>query len=291
VIGMLVFAASVIIIAALCTASYLWALWPAAWPDSSPSGSKAGLSGARFAHRGLFNNTKGIPENSLVAFSRAIDKGYGIELDVRLTKDGQLVVFHDPGLARMCSLPKAVEALTAEELRSLRLLGTDSTIPTFAEVLALVDGKVPLLVEIKTGLPGAADVSSLCQRIASALDGYTGPYYIESFDHLVLAWFRRHRPAVVRGQLGMGFHCYVPALGKKAASLIPWHRRIMLSWLLYNYRGRPHFISYRHQDTHVGVRLCKRAGAPLCAWTILSADEAASIRNLYDGIIFEQFEA
>ncbi len=249
------------------------------------------LRGQKYAHRGVYDNAGDAPENSLKAFSAAVEKGYAIELDIRLTKDGRVVVFHDGSLERLCGLKQPVNALTLAELKALRLFGTDERIPEFGEFLALVAGRAPLLIEYKTGLPGAdvAGVAQLCEASLALLDAYKGPYVIESFDYLVLEWFRRRRPDVMRGQLGMGLQCYVPALGKAGAEAIPLYRRKMLSWLLYNHRSRPHFISYRFQDAGLGVAVCRALGAQVSVWTVKTAEEGAKLLTRYDAIIFEGF--
>lgn len=100
-----------------------------------------------FAHRGLFDHLSR-PENSLAAFGAAVEHGYGIELDLQMTADGKIVVFHDESLQRMCSTPLKIEQSTFAELQKHPLLNSDQTIPLFSEVLQLVDGKVPLIVEI-----------------------------------------------------------------------------------------------------------------------------------------------
>jgi len=236
---------------ALIAAFPLWMLWPA---RPTPE-MRALLGGRKFAHRGLFDNKTGIPENSLAAFGAAKDKGYGIELDIHLTKDGEVLVFHDDTLARICGDARKVEALTLSELKALSLLSTDQKIPTLGELFTLVDGGVPLLIEFKTGLPGSADVGPLCEAACRLLDAYGGAYLIESFDANVLSWFRRNRPEVMRGQLALGFKTYERALGKEGAASIPRFRRLMLSWLLYNYTSRPHFISYRFEDAGPALRI------------------------------------
>lgn len=267
--------------------AFLWLIAPA-----RPSRAmRAGLRGQKYAHRGIYDNAGAAPENSMPAFAAAADKGYGIELDIRLTRDGRVVVFHDGSLERVCGPKKPVASLSLAELKELWLLGTGERIPEFGEFLSLVAGRVPLLVEFKTGLPGAdaAGAARLCEASMALLDAYEGPYVIESFDYLVLEWFRRHRPAVMRGQLGMGLQCYVPALGKAGAAAIPPYRRMMLSWLLYNRRSRPHFISYRFQDAGFSVSLCRALGARVSAWTVKTAAEATELMPRYDAIIFEGF--
>ncbi|MBQ5791548.1 MAG: glycerophosphodiester phosphodiesterase, partial [Clostridia bacterium] len=121
-----------------------------------------------YAHRGLHGN--GVPENSLLAFGEAVKKGFGIELDVQLSADGVVMVFHDYTLIRMTGKEEKLKNLTAEELQALSLAGTEQTIPTFREVLELVDGKVPLLVELK----GEDLNSALCPKVAELLQEYQG---------------------------------------------------------------------------------------------------------------------
>ncbi len=274
-----------IVIAAI--AAILWMIAP-----SKPSSAmRARLKGLKFAHRGLYDNGGPAPENSMKAFLAAVDAGYGIELDVRLTKDGRVVVFHDGSLTRMCGLDKPVEALTLAELEGLHLLGAEERIPEFGGFLSSIGGRTPLLIEFKTGLPGGSVAEPLCEAAMALLDGYEGPYVIESFDYLVLEWFRKNRPGVMRGQLGMGLRCYEPAMGKRAAAMVPAYRKAMLSWLLYNHRGRPHFISYRFQDAGFALALCRALGAPASAWTVKTHEEGERLTRTWDAIIFEGYLA
>ncbi len=251
------------------------------------------IAGRKYAHRGLFDNAGQAPENSMKAFEAAIESGYGIEMDIRLTKDGKVVVFHDDTLARVCGFKQPVDTLTLAELKELRLLGTEERIPEFGEFLSLVKGRVPLLVEFKTGLPGVSKTraDTLCQAAMELLDAYPGSFVIESFDYLILAWFKVHRPGIMRGQLGMGLQCYVPALGKQGADAIPSYRQKMLSWLLYNHVGRPHFISYRFQDAGFGIATCRTLGAPIAVWTVKTAEDSVRLLKQYDAVIFEGFPA
>lgn len=150
-----------------------------------------------FAHRGLFTKDQSIPENSMAAFANAIEQGYGIELDIQLTKDKRLVVFHDHTLSRMCGIDLPVCEMTYQQLQKYTLLDTEEKIPLFEDVLKLVDGKVPLLVEIK--LPTLNTYT--CQAADALLQNYSGKYCIESFNPLALRWYKKHRKDVVRGQL------------------------------------------------------------------------------------------
>ena len=272
---------------ALAAALLFWMLRPA---PPTPE-MRALVKGRAFAHRGLFDNKAGNPENSLAAFGAATDAGYAIELDIHLTRDGEVAVFHDHSLARMCGDAREIEALTLAELKALSLLSTDQKIPSFGELLSLVEGRVPLLIEFKTGLPGNADVRPLCEAASRLLDGYAGDYLVESFDANVLAWFKARRPSVMRGQLALGFKTYERALGKAGAAAIPLIRRRMLSWLLCNYKSRPHFISYRFEDAGLPLRICKKLGAMSAAWTVRTREDSVRLLAEYDAVIFEGFKA
>ncbi len=274
----------------LSTAAGLALLWMI-WPARPGKAMRSRLAGRKYAHRGLYDNAGSVPENSLGAFMAAAERGYAIELDIRLTKDGRVVVFHDGTLERMCGIARPVEELTLAELGELRLLDTEEGIPEFGYFLSALDGRVPLLIEFKTDLPGGGVAERLCEAAMAVLDGYDGPYVVESFDYLVLEWFRSRRPDVMRGQLAMGLRCYEPAMGRRAAAALPAYRKAGLSWLLYNHRGRPHFVAYRFQDAGLAVRLCRALGAMSAAWTVKAPDDAERLLRSWDSIIFEGFLA
>ena len=170
----------------------------------------------RYAHRGLHDREAGIPENSLPAFRRALERGYGVELDVHLTGDGRLAVIHDKNLKRTAGVDAEVSGLSAAELKTFRLEGTGETIPLLEEVLPMFQGGPPLLVELKADY---YDVSELVETAVNTLDQFRVNYCIESFHPGVVRWLRLHRPDVCRGQLSQDF----------------WRLRGALSWccLLY----------------------------------------------------------
>lgn len=151
--------------------------------------------GKYIAHRGLHG--PGAPENSLRAFENAVNKGVPAELDVRLTKDGRIVVFHDRDLKRMCSVDAEISEFTYEQLSAFTLKDSGEKIPLLSEVLRLVNGRVPLLIEIKNGAP----VWTLEKRLYHMLKDYRGAYAVESFNPFSLLWFRLYAPDVFRGQL------------------------------------------------------------------------------------------
>lgn len=154
------------------------------------------LYGIKIAHRGLFNNID-VPENSLLAFKRAIDKNIPIELDVRLTKDNILVVFHDANLKRLTGVDKPIKELTYEELKQIKLLDTNLVISMFNEVLSLVNGKVLIDIEIKVD----DNVENICQILIDILKNYKGNYIVKSFNPKVVRWFMKNYPNVTRGLL------------------------------------------------------------------------------------------
>jgi glycerophosphoryl diester phosphodiesterase len=228
----------------------------------------------KFAHRGYHNLKENVPENSLTAFKKALELGYGIELDIRETKDNQIVVFHDDSLKRMCGLDKLVEELTLVELKSLKLLNTSEEIPTL----------------YKAHLPGS-ECLSLCEKADAILDNYDGNYCIESFNYRVLNWYKKNRPKILRGQLSMGMQCYEVALGKEEANKLPMLNRRMVTYLLGNFIGRPHFISYRYQDINFIVKLNKLLGAKIACWTVNEKSVGEKLLREYDSIIFEKYLA
>ena len=214
------------------------------------------LIGVHYAHRGLHGEN--VPENSLAAFALARNAGYGIELDVRLSRDRRVMVFHDDTLKRMCGVDRRVEELTCAELQSLRLAGSDQTIPTLAQVLALIGGRVPLLIELKgTG----RDESPLCKRVSKLLDDYAGAFAIESFNPMILSWFRNYRPRFARGILVTR-----TKPGEGRGRLVSF----ALTHMLFNVIARPDFIAVNYKRRSApSVLLCTRVfQATGFAWTV-----------------------
>lgn len=234
-----------------------------------------------YAHRGLFDNETDAPENSIRAFKKAVDAGFGIELDVQLTKDEKVVVFHDFNLKRMCGIDKKVNELTYKELLKLTLLDTDCKIPLFEDVLELVDGRVPLIIEYK--LPNSK--TDICEIVDGMLQHYHGSYCIESFNPTVLLWYRINRPKVVRGILASDYvatgdvkdnHALVISMSKN---------------LLFNFMIRPDFVAYDSRFfTNPSRQVCRKWFKALSvAWTIKSQEELELRKDDYDVFIFEGF--
>lgn len=228
------------------------------------------------AHRGLHDRELGIPENSLPAFARAVEQGKAIELDLHATADNRLVVLHDFQLKRMTGVPGIVEEWTLEDLRKLRLQGTDAQIPTLDEVLELVNGKVPLLLEIKSERLG--EVGRLEPVLMKRLASYQGEFILEAFNPEVLVWLHRHAPQYIRGQLGN--------LDDENRQFKFYSRHLM-----FNPLSRPDFIAFDIQKIDYKLRLaCKKHGLPLLGWTIRTEAELKKADRLCDGVIYEHLE-
>ncbi len=255
----------------LLTALYVFLIAPALRPRKRAS-EFLGLS---YAHRGLHTKDGSVPENSLAAFHLALKEGYAIELDVRLSADGEAVVFHDESLRRMTGDRRSVKDLTLEKLKALRLLETEETIPTLLEVLALVAGKVPLLVEVKQTENSAA----LCEKVLTAFEDYDGLWCVESFDPTVLRWFRRHAPKICRGQLTAS------RMELKEKLKPPF--AFLLANVMGNFLSRPHFLSHGKGALSLSYRMCALLGAAPFVWTVTDEDDLSfyQYRNL--SVIFE----
>jgi glycerophosphoryl diester phosphodiesterase len=234
----------------------------------------------RYAHRG-FHDKPVIPENSLTAFRRAVESGFGAELDVHLTKDGRLAVIHDSKLKRVCGVEGCVEDFTAAELDDFRLEGTEEKIPFLEQVLPLFEHKTPLVVEIKAERGNHAELTA---KTVACLDRYDVEYCMESFDPRVLIWLRKNRPEIVRGQLSQDFFKHPSGLNPVL--------RFLLTVLFNNGATRPDFIAYRFEDRGlIGPRwVCHALGCQEINWTIRSAADMKTAESEGHLVIFEKFD-
>ncbi|MCI8412862.1 MAG: glycerophosphodiester phosphodiesterase [Clostridia bacterium] len=224
------------------------------------------------AHRGLHNDE--IPENSLLSYEKAIEKGYPIEIDVRIIDDGTIIVFHDDTLGRMTDKDGYASGLRETDLPQLYLKGTDQTVPTFKQVLDLVHGEVPLLIETKV----TAKIGALESKVIELLKEYKGEYAMQSFDPYSMEYFRKHTPDTLRGQLSATF---------TKTSGLSLGKRIAMSHLSVTKISDPHFISFCGAD--LPNKYVAKKQLPTLAWTIRSKTDYEKVADYCDNIIFEGF--
>lgn len=234
-----------------------------------------------YAHRGLHGN--GVPENSLSAFELACRAGYGIELDIQLSKDGEVMVFHDGALKRMTGVDKDLCELTAAELSELRLAGTEHKIPTLREVLALVDGRVPLLVELKGGTLD----TTLCGKAYEILKDYKGSFCLESFNPWLVKGIKELMPDRFCGLLYSNMVRDKKRAGKKVTAL----DRIVSAMAL-TFVCKPNFIAYNEEDRNsFPVRITTRFyKTPKFIWTVTSKAAVDRAHALGEYPIFEKID-
>ena len=248
-------------------------------PGKMPPEAKktaAVFNGLNCAHRGLHSEDKKVPENSLTAFAAARDKGYGVELDVHLSRDGEVVVFHDDDLKRACGIDKPINSLDWTELSLLPLFGTNEHIPLFSQALdTLAD--TPLIVEIKSAGKNNAE---LCKKTLEILRTKGSQFCIESFDPRVLSWFRNNAPDILRGQLSAP-PVKLDTVSKPTAFL--------LGNLLTNYMSRPHFIAYSTDPRPFTVSLCHIMRPMKVIWTVRPSDDIQRCEKENDTVIFEYY--
>lgn len=244
-----------------------------------------------FAHRGLYDNDSDHPENSLPAFQNAIDHGYGMEMDVQLTKDGVPVVFHDFKLARVARDEKdepvqgKVYDYTFEQLQHFHLLNSTEKIPTFQAFLDLLHGQEPVIVELK--IENSDKELAVCPKADALLSQYQGLYCVESFNPNGVKWYKDHRPEIMRGQLSSMF----TKTNEDASKY--WLVYFIAQNLLENFLTAPDFIAYDAVYWKNASRsLCRRLfHNTAVAWTIRSQQQLDDRQQDYDIFIFEHFAA
>lgn len=225
-------------------------------------------------HRGLHDNAH--PENSLGAFENSIVSGLPIELDVHILKDGKIVVFHDDNLKRMTGLDRKIRSCDYEEIKNLNLLDTNYKIPLIEEVLELVDGKVPLMIEIKN----EGRIGNLEKGLHEFLKKYGGDFAIQSFNPFSVGWFKENAPRIVRGQLSGDFR------GEDLA----FYKKLLLRNFALNRVSSPHFVNY---DIRVlpcwAAKRQKDNGLLLLGWTACSIEQYEQAKKICSNVIFEGF--
>jgi glycerophosphoryl diester phosphodiesterase len=245
----------------------------------------AAFSKAPIAHRGFHDVSAGRSENSPAAFRAAIERGYGIELDVQLSKDGQAMVFHDYALDRLTEQSGSIHLRTASDLSQIKLKGGNDPIPTLSDVVALVAGRVPLLVEIKDqdGDMGAS-IGPLEAATAQALHGYDGDVAVMSFNPHAVARMAELAPDLPRGIVTSAYRYNDWPLSKAVCDTL---REIPD----YDRTGAC-FISHEVDDlSRPRVAALRKAGAMVCCWTVRSPQTEATARQFADNITFEGYDA
>lgn len=228
-----------------------------------------------FAHRGLFNEE--FPENSIKAFENAIKNDFAIELDIQFTKDKKVIVFHDYTLERLTGDKRNISDLNYEEVKKLNLLNTDEKIPLLEEVLELVDGKVPLLIEIKN----CSDIINLGNETAKLLQNYSGKYAIQSFDPCVLKWYKKNNKSVLVGLL-IGSY--------KGIEKVNHCKDVVIDFKRFFLEYKMDFLSIDSYDIkNLAIKTFRFFRIPILSWTIRSESELKEIKEFVDGFIFDSF--
>lgn len=230
------------------------------------------------AHKGFWDETT--PENSLGAFARAIEHNYSIELDVRMIEDGTLVVFHDKELSRMTGEDGYISKLTSADLSNYRLQNTEYLIPTLAQTLEFVGGKVPVIIDLKSD---ATHVGAIESKIADLLSDYSGDVAVMSFNPLSLEWFAKHAPNITRGLLSTR---WTKDLHDRPDTFL---KRFATANNLLSKRANPDFLAYNIKQLP-SIKTHKFKKIPLIGWTVGSQEEYLDKVKYVDNIIFEGFE-
>lgn len=253
----------------------------AVWPENSRRERMLAFSRRYVAHRGLYDNKGAAPENSMAAFRLAVERGYGIETDVQMSADGQLVIMHDYDLKRAAGCDRKVTDCSYREMKGFTLFASQEHIPLFWNFLKEVGGRVPIIVEIK--LEGKKGCDELCREVAYCLDQYEGLACIESFNPLCLRWFKKNHPQMLRGQLSGNY---------RRAHWGGGFFNFTLTACMFNFLTRPDFIAYRLEDAHTWPFRFLRNFCRACtvAWTVRSEDDLEEAGKNYDVFIFENFE-
>ena len=229
-----------------------------------------------FAHRGLYTIDQKIVENSLTSFKEAIKHGYGIELDISLSKDQKCMVFHDDSLSRICHINNKISDIDSSILNKLKLMDSDDTIPYLFEVLNLVNGQVPLMIELKTHKQ-AKDLVILFKEV---MKDYQGDYCVVSFDPIVLFYLKKFMPDIIRGQIVEDF---------RQKKEYPFILRMMLHYALFNFVNRPDFLSYKYSSINVTYKVHRSLKGFGAIWALNSLNLEKDFQNDANCIIFEHY--
>lgn len=232
------------------------------------------------AHRGLHDISAGRVENTMAAFAAAMAADYAIECDLQLSGDGEAMVFHDRTLDRLTTAAGPVLSLTRAELKKIGLRNSSEAIPTLAELLHEVNGRVPLAIELKSHWNGN---SALVRRALEVLKYYRGPFALMSFDPDLVEAVRQHSPATARGIVA-------DRVADRSWLHLPLPRRLELRHFVHLERSAPHFVSFDAGGLPWRpVQRLRQAGLPVICWTVRSSAEATAVRRYCDQITFEGF--
>lgn len=227
------------------------------------------------AHRGLHDGNKEIIENSIEAFRKAMDKDYTIELDVHILKDNTVVVFHDDNLKRLTGIDKRIKDCMYDEIKNIKLVNKNTYIPKLKDVLELVNGEVPLLIELKTD----NKTGKLERRLVELLKNYKGQYAIQSFNPFSIKWFKKNNPAIIRGQL----------ISKFKNERINKIKKYILTKMILNSITKPDFISINIHDINENKLKKIRERKCVIGWTVRTKQEYSNLKKQYDNLICELF--
>lgn len=259
-----------VLLVVVVTTAYIYAIQGEKLDDSDFSW----ITTVPIAHRGLDNGD--VHENSMEAFKKAIESGYAIELDVQLTKDKEVIVFHDSNLLRMTGDSRDVKDVEYDEIKSLKLENTEETIPTLKEVLELVDNQVPILIELKD----EKEATDLAAKTYEVVENYEGRYLVQSFNPFTLEWFKNNASEVIRCQLSSDFT-------DDPNNTLEWYEVFVLKNLLLNFKSKPHVIAYDLNSVdNLSVGLLK-AKYPILSWTIANEEHMHMGYKKTDNIIFD----
>lgn len=235
------------------------------------------FSGIKIAHKGLHDAAKWVPENSIIAFEKAVEKSYPIELDIHLTRDRKIVVMHDDNLMEMVGVDKKIRDLTYDEISEYKIKNSEQKIPLLEDVLKIVNGKVLLVVELKTYY----NIGPLERELVKVLEGYNGKIAVQSFNPFCLAWFKKNKPEYIRGLLSSDFRFHRYSFVKRVILKDLWLAKV----------GKPDFVAYDINALNDRiVSKIKSMKAKVIAWTIDDAEKLKKAESMCDGIIFENLK-
>ena len=259
----------------LVTAILIYCVAPGKMSPEAEKSAKH-FFGLNCAHRGLHTKDQKIPENSIASFIAARDAGYGIELDIQISKDGQVIVFHDDNLKRACGVDETAKNVDWSELSELSLFSTDEKIPLFADALDAI-GDAPIVVELK---PIGSNYAEFCQKTLDILREKGKFWCIESFDPRICRWFRKNAPDVLRGQL---------SCPPSKFFLISKFNAFLLGHLLTNFISRPHYLAYRANTHPITIKLCRLFKPMTAVWTVTPEHDIEFFEKYNDIVIFEYY--